>query len=156
MIFLLNREYVVWEVVELTRLHICEVLRLTTDKVEAKIDLAGDTLSPEFQVDLADCPGVTPEQIKDVMRHTYADCKEELERRLGGLPQTRAQVQHLLHGGVTGEGCTLVRNPTRRRLGLVPLRLGSYARRVLWRVRDAHRWIVLSLVRIGNRLIFWS
>jgi hypothetical protein len=100
MIFLLNREYVVWEVVELTRLHICEVLCLSPDKVEAKIDLAGDTLSPEFGVDLDDCPGVTPEQIKDVMRYTYADCKEEMERRLEGLSQTRAQVQNLLWSGV--------------------------------------------------------
>lgn len=150
MIFLLNREFVVWEVVELTRLHICEVLRLTTDQVEAEIDLAGDTLSPEFRVDLDACLGVTPEQIRDVMRHTYADCKEEMERRLEGLSYTRDRVQLRLHGGMIE-----VADSKQRRVGLVSSLSGGYARKVFWLVRDAYQRIVLSLVRVGRRLVFW-
>ena len=99
MIFLLNREYVVWETVELARLHICEVLRLSTGQVKATIDLAGDKLSPEFLVDLDACEGITPDEIKEVMRHAYNDCKEEATTRLKGITQTREQTLQWLRGG---------------------------------------------------------
>ncbi len=92
MIFLLNPEYVVWEVVELARLQICEVLKVPTEKVEAKIDLADGKLSPEFLIDADDVEGVTPDEIREVMRNIYADCKEEMESRLAGISKRREDV----------------------------------------------------------------
>lgn len=92
MIFLLNKEYVVWEVVELARLHMCEVLRVPTIAVEAKLELANEKLSPEFLVDAEMCEGVTTESIKEVVEEVYKECKEEMLVRLHGVTKTRADV----------------------------------------------------------------
>jgi hypothetical protein len=92
MIFLLNREQVVWEIVELSRLHMCEVLRVPTAAIEAKVELANEKLSPEFLVDADQCKGVTKEQIREVMGDIYAECKAELDVRLYGLTKTRESV----------------------------------------------------------------
>lgn len=97
MIFLLNKEYVVWEVVELARLHMCEVLRVPTSAIEAKLELANAKLSPEFLVDAEQCKGVTKEQIRDVMGEIYAECKEELQVRLYGVNKTRDDVLREQH-----------------------------------------------------------
>lgn len=98
MIFLLNGEYVMWEVVELSRLHICEVLQISTGKVEAKIDLADAKLSPEFTLNLDDVKGVTADEVREVMKSVYLDCKAEAEVRLAGIKKTREDVLRELRG----------------------------------------------------------
>ncbi len=92
MIFPLNPEYVVWEVVELARLQMCEVLRVPTSAMEAKLELAAEKLSPEFMVDANVCKGVSTDDIRFVMEEIYKQCKEELEVRLDGVKQTRDAV----------------------------------------------------------------
>ena len=169
MIFLLNREYVMWEVVELARLHICEVLRLSTAEVEATLDLAGDKLSPEFQVDLDACKGITPDEIREVMRRVYADCKEEAEIRLKGVTQTRSEVMQWLRGGMSDEEYAELHDPAAEinpesmadhLASVIPIR-GVASRwalaraRMWWRLRDAGRWVRLLVTGIGRRLAFW-
>jgi len=92
MIFTLNKEYVFWEVVELARLQMCEVLKVPTSAIEAKLDLGIGVISPEFLVDADQCKGVTPEGIRAVLESVYAQCKEELEVRLDGVVKTRDMV----------------------------------------------------------------
>ncbi len=93
MIFILNREYVLWEIVELARLHMCDVLRVPPNAIEASLELDTDNgkLSPEFQVDADLCKGVSKNDIRDVMGKVYADCKKEMEERLKLCDLTRQQ-----------------------------------------------------------------
>lgn len=92
MIFLLNKEYVVWEVVELARLHMCEVLKVPTSAIEAKVELANEKLSPEFNVDVDQCHGVSVDDVREVMGEVYKECREEMEVRLYGVGKTRDEV----------------------------------------------------------------
>lgn len=91
MIFLLNREYVLWEIVELARLHMAEVLKVPASAIEAELDLGKEVLSPEFRIDADLCKGVTAEEIKAVMSAVYADCKVELYTRFIGINMTRKE-----------------------------------------------------------------
>lgn len=94
MIFILNKEYVAWEVVELTRLHICEILRVPTTKIHAKIDVSDGKLIPEFQVEADELvdEGIDVDKIREVIKHAYLECKEEMCVRLHGITKTRADV----------------------------------------------------------------
>lgn len=89
MIFLLNSEYVLWEIVELARLHMCEVLKVPLKAIEAKLELNNDTLNPEFTVDADYCKGVEPGEIRQVIETVYIDCKQELYERMKDLNLTR-------------------------------------------------------------------
>ncbi len=91
MIFLLNSEYVLWEIVELARLQMCEVLKVPAAAIEAKLELNDDVLNPEFLVDADLCKGVEPEEIRQVLQTVYTDCKQELYERLKDLDLTRSQ-----------------------------------------------------------------
>ncbi len=93
MIFILNREYVVWEVVELARLHMCEVLKVPPTAIEATLELNPDsgTLSPEFQIDADLCAGVKKNDIRKVMEKVYEDCKREMLERLEMCEFSRKQ-----------------------------------------------------------------
>lgn len=91
MIFLLNREYILWEVVELARLHMCEVLRVPPAAIDAEIELHGESLSPVFRVDADECSGVDKNEIRKVMGAVYADCRRELEDRLAVAGYTRRE-----------------------------------------------------------------
>jgi hypothetical protein len=157
MIFLLNREHVLGEVMELARLHICEVLKLRPDQVEATLDLAGGTISPEFQVDLDDCPGISPDEIREVMRHAYADCKEEALVRLKGIEQTREQVLTWNRGGMTDEEYAAVTDPAAiPDSELVPQGRGNFRflmAKAGWRLRDAVRWVRLVMVGVLRRIL---
>jgi len=97
MIFLLNKPYVVWECVELARLHMCEVLRVPPSAIIACLELSHAKLSPEFQVDAEQCKGVSPDQIREVMGDVYGQVKDELKTRLYGLDRTREDVMRELH-----------------------------------------------------------
>jgi hypothetical protein len=92
MIFLFNKTYVIWEVIELARLHICEVLRIPPSAVEAKINMDNSGISPEFNVSMEACEGAQPEQIREVIESIYQDCKEEMHLRLVGVSRTRDDV----------------------------------------------------------------
>ena len=98
MIFLLNPEYVMWEIVEMARLQICEVLKVPKSKVQAKLDLADEKLSPEFTLDLDDVEGVTADEVREVMKNIYQDCKAEAEVRLAGVLDRRQDVLRKLRG----------------------------------------------------------
>lgn len=165
MIFLLNREHIVWEAVELARLHMCEVLRVPREKVVAKVDLAGETLSPEFLIDMDDCEGVTPDQIRDVMRHTYLDCKDEMETRLKGAAQSRARVLEWLRGGMTEAGYAALADPAavspeEMADALAPVDPKPVKRPrkwvvYLWKLQEAWRWTHLVTITFFRRLAFW-
>lgn len=91
MIFIINREYILWEVVELARLHMCEVLKVPPAAIEAKLELSDEKLSPEFLIDADLCKGVSNVDIRQVMERIYKDCKAEMESRLAMADYTRKQ-----------------------------------------------------------------
>ncbi len=91
MIFILNSEYVLWEIVELARLHMCEVLKVPTSAIEAKMELNDEVMNPEFLVDADQCEGVNHAEIRQVLETVYTDCKQELYERLKDLNLTRSQ-----------------------------------------------------------------
>lgn len=145
MIFLLNPEYVVWEVVELARLQICEVLKVPTSKVEATIDLADGRMSPEFLVDADDVDGVTLDEIREVMRHVYADCKEEMESRLEGVTKRREDVLVELRGGEVES--MIIRFTPKKSVWRWAV--------VRWKWIDAMRWVRLIWGAVWRRLRWW-
>lgn len=145
MIFLLNPEYVVWEVVEMARIQICEVLKVSTGKVEATIDLADGKLSPEFLVDMDYVEGITPDEVREVMRHIYADCKEEMKSRLKGVTKSREDVLIELRGGEPES--LIVRFTPKKSVWLWAV--------IRWKLIDAMRWIRLIWGAVWRRLRWW-
>ena len=99
MIFLLNRDYVFYEVLDLARHHICEVLKVPLSAIEVKIHKRGGTLSPEFLVDSDQADGVEPKQIRELMKSVYKDLKHEMEERFGGLRWTREEYLERFRNG---------------------------------------------------------
>ena len=89
MIVLLNKERVVYEVVELARLKMAGIMRVPSSAVEAKIELKGGLLSPTFAIDREQAKGLKSEQMRDVMSTVYTNLKAELKSRLNGLEERR-------------------------------------------------------------------
>lgn len=92
MIFALTKDYVVWEVLELARLQMAEVLHVDPSVIEASADLGNEKLQPNFQLPLEAAKGLTPDEIRQVMAGIYQECKEELNVRLAGVMLTRDEV----------------------------------------------------------------
>jgi len=91
MIFLLNQERVVYEVVELARLKMVGVLQVPSSAVEASLEMKDGKLVPSFGVNMADAEGVSEEQAKEVMRLAYVTLKDEMTLRMEGLVDRRGE-----------------------------------------------------------------
>ena len=96
--FGIDREYILWECVLVAHFHICEVLRVRTGDVEAKINRIGDKLQPEFVVDLDKAKGVTAEEVLEVIQQINADCKAEYLDRISLGLLSREDCLERLHG----------------------------------------------------------
>jgi len=89
MIVLLNKERVIYEVVELARLKMAGIMRVEPRAVTAKIELKSGALSPSFSVNPLAAKGLKPEQMREVMARVYNNLKVELRSRLEGLEERR-------------------------------------------------------------------
>ena len=167
MIFLINREYVLWEVVEMARLQIAEILKVPASKVAAQVDLSAGLVSPNFEVPLDECEGLTPDAVRDVMAQVYADCKHDLEIRLKGTSQTRASVLQWMRGGLDAEEYEALCDPALTQEEIHQTMLDDLAPVVerddraiavaqkRWRRSDMWSRIRLVLSRVLRLVSFW-
>jgi hypothetical protein len=89
LIFLLNRERVLLEVVELARLKIAGVLRVPAEAVSAHLERKDDKASPVFDISMDEAKGLTQDMVREVIASVYAETSMELANRLAGLSETR-------------------------------------------------------------------
>lgn len=83
MIFLINRERVLKEMMELARLKIATALNISDRLVTAEIKIEDGKLIPKFKVDNAQVGSVV--LIKRVIESVYIEIKQELAYRLKAL-----------------------------------------------------------------------
>ncbi len=90
MIFLLNRERVLSEVMELARLRIAGALKVDPDKVEAKVEVDGAKLMPNFSADVETSGALEVDYLQKTMADTWLTvAKPQLVERLAGLSEGR-------------------------------------------------------------------
>ena len=92
MIFLLNRERVLLEVVELARLKIAGVLMVPSRAVTARLEMKSGSLVPVFDVDAEQAKGPSREELREVIATVYGETTVELSGRLAGLEMSRHEV----------------------------------------------------------------
>lgn len=92
MIFLINRERVLLEVVELARLKIAALLDLPAQAVAARMELEAGKVSPVFEVASGHARERSEGHIRDVVASVYARTMEEYAARLEGLEMTRRRI----------------------------------------------------------------
>lgn len=85
MIFLLNRERVLSEILELTKLQISKQLGVSESKVHIKVDLENGSIKPSFGID----EDVDPIRVKSVIGDVWGVLREELANRLQDLNTRR-------------------------------------------------------------------
>jgi hypothetical protein len=90
---LLNNESVANEILELARLRIVDVLKVTEADVVARWDLNESTkrIVPAFDVNMDAAQGLTEFQVRSVLAKAYGDLKHELTNRLVGLKERRVE-----------------------------------------------------------------
>jgi hypothetical protein len=91
-IFLLNRERVLLEVVELARLKIAALLKLPGPAVSARIELKAGRLSPVFEVASDMARGLSEVDVREAIASVREGTRAELTTRLEGLQITRQQM----------------------------------------------------------------
>ena len=84
-LYLLTRETVIIECIELARMKIAGVLKVPLESVTAKVSVRKGRVSPEFQVGMGDAVGVTEDQIREVVGSVYRWVKAEMGQRMEGL-----------------------------------------------------------------------
>lgn len=90
MIFLLNNERVLSEVLELARLKISGILSVRPDEVLAELEVADGKLRPKFQLKLDNPGALEKEYIQKCMADVWLNLvKPELASRLMGLSEVR-------------------------------------------------------------------
>jgi hypothetical protein len=94
MIFLLNRERVLVEVVELARLKIAGLLRVPASSVTARLDLKDGKVSPVFEVETKEALGIPQAAVQEVIASIYAETMTEFAARMEGLRMTRREMLH--------------------------------------------------------------
>lgn len=85
MIFLYNRERVMFEIAQLATLQISDVLKVDPSVVTPKVEMAGGKPALAFDVDMDSCEGVEESEVKEVLASVYHEVKDELNRRLSDL-----------------------------------------------------------------------
>ena len=82
--FLLNKQSVLLEIMNLVRIHIAEKLSVTVNKVDAKFDAKDDRLFPRFTVD-----GIPRGTFEYIANREWAIAEPILMERLNGLDEKR-------------------------------------------------------------------
>jgi len=94
MVFLLNRERVLTEMAELSRLHISGLLSVDPSAVTASFELRPEdsTVVPEFNVSTPTSGALEVEYVKQAIAEVWNGwAKQELIDRLNGLAEMRVQ-----------------------------------------------------------------
>jgi hypothetical protein len=89
MIFLLNRERILLEVVELARLKIAALLDVDPARVTTRIELNEGKVSPVFEVASEGAEELAEGRVRDVVAAVYSRTMTEYTARLEGLQMTR-------------------------------------------------------------------
>jgi hypothetical protein len=90
-IFLLNRERVLLEVLELARLKIASLLNVPAQAVAARMELNAGKVSPVFEVRSDEAQELSEEAVGEAIASVYSRIMEEYAIRLDGLQTTKAQ-----------------------------------------------------------------
>lgn len=86
MIFLLNNERVLSEILELTKLKISESLGISESRVHVKVELEDGVVKPSFGIDDTDA---VESQAQDAIREVWGQLRLELAARMKGLNSRR-------------------------------------------------------------------
>jgi hypothetical protein len=92
MIFLLNRERVLLEVIQLARLKIASLLNVPAQAVAARMELKAGMVSPVFEVSPDETKEFSEEAVRNAIASVYDRVMDECATRLDGLQMTRAQI----------------------------------------------------------------
>lgn len=99
MLVLINKQTVMTEVLELSRLRIANVLRIPLISVQAQWETnTSGQVVPNFIVEFPDTPDITKSQVREVIKTVYQNCKAELRERLDGLKDQRPEKRKELFG----------------------------------------------------------
>jgi len=88
MIFLLNRERILKEVLELATLKISEVLGVEPEKINVRVHVEDGVLKPQFKVG-DDYDKMSPPEVGAVITGVWDSVRPELINRLKGMNTTR-------------------------------------------------------------------
>jgi len=89
MIFLLNRERVIMEVLEIARFKISKALGVSPRDVKTRVEIQNGKLSPVFDVAKGNL-NATEDEVREAVASIYAGITTELAERLEGLQSTRS------------------------------------------------------------------
>lgn len=89
MIFLINHERVIYEILELARLKISGILKVPPDAIRVSVEVEDGKLCPNVEIDPSQVEGVTPVQVRSVISTIYDRLKIDLRVRLTAMKRKR-------------------------------------------------------------------
>ena len=99
MIYLLTPDQILYECLQIAKHHMAEVLHTSPDLIDVEITRDDDgRVLPKFGVDPEAVKGLAEDDIREVMRHVYADVREDLQARIKDARHTRREVLERLRG----------------------------------------------------------
>jgi hypothetical protein len=89
-LFLLNQERVILEMLQLARMHMAKILKLDENKVRVSVEVSEGRLHPKFEVDQAVSGQWEVEYVQGVIREVWEGwARDQLNERLRGLREER-------------------------------------------------------------------
>jgi hypothetical protein len=99
MLVLINKQRVMAEALELSRMKIAGILRIPLMSIQAQWETnTSGQVVPNFIVEFPETPGITKSQVRQVIKSVYDNLRNELRERLTGLKSQRPERRKELFG----------------------------------------------------------